>query len=327
MTPPFPKTLPEGYKYLEESVAFDPKRHLALSLPKEKLTLSDLGYTETEIADCPTDFAVSSPARVLSEEGVEVLQQVTRNLRQFAVGCERIKNLVRGGAYQSRFLRDLCLCPEVTEFLSEIYGVAVVPHTMPLHLGHLNFAPDDISEAVDKWHHDTIGLDYVMPVSDPKQLDGGEFQYFRGTKAQAADFANQGEALPDDRIVSPEFPGPGYVVVLHGSMVVHRAAKLNQPGERITMVNAYVPMDTSKPDPCRFHDLTAFDPNHVLFSEWARHKAWLAQGKLATLMDELPFTEDRDQVIHALRVSIADVEDAIQDLSEESDGKMIHYGG
>ena len=325
--PPFPKTLPQGYHYLDEPIAFDPKEHLALEPPTQIYSLKDLGYTDAEIAQCPTEFGVSSPARLLSEQGVQVLQQVTRNLRQYAVSCERIQNLVRGGVYQSRFLRDLCLSPEVNEFVSDIYGIPVAPHTMPLHLGHLNFSPDDISQAVDKWHHDTIGLDYVMPVTDPNTLDGGEFQYFLGTKQQAADFVARGEALPEDRIVSPKFPGAGYMVVMHGSMVVHRGAKLNQPAERITMVNAYVPMDTRKPDPCRFHDLTQFDPNHVLFTEWARHKAWLAQGKLRVLMDEVPFTDDRAALINALKSSMADIEDAIADLSQESDGKMIHYGG
>lgn len=39
---------------------------------------------------------------------------------------------------------------------------------MPVHLGRLNYEPTDLSAAVDKWHHDTISLDYVMMVSDPR---------------------------------------------------------------------------------------------------------------------------------------------------------------
>ena len=37
---------------------------------------------------------------------------------------------------------------------------------MPVQLGHLNYQPSKLEEAVDKWHHDTIPLDYVMMVSD-----------------------------------------------------------------------------------------------------------------------------------------------------------------
>lgn len=324
---PFPRALPEGYSYLDEPVAFDPDKHLALEPPVQTLRLQDLGYSADDIAQAPTDFAVSSAARMLSDEGVDALLQVARTLRQYAVGCERIQNMVRGGAYQSRFLRDLCLCPKVTKFLSEIYGVQVAPHSMPIHLGHLNFAPDDLDRAVDKWHHDTLGLDYVMMLTDPRELSGGEFQYFLGTKHEAAAFADSGESIPPDRVVSPAFPGPGYAIVLHGNMVVHRAAKLHAIGERITMVNGYVPLDTNVPDPCRFSDLKLVDPHHILFAEWARHKAWLARVKLDRLIDELPFTDNRATLVSALKDAVVDVETAIADISDESGGSMIHYGG
>ena len=325
---PFPQAKPDGYDDLEEPVIYDPNKHLALEFPEKTLTLQDLGYKAEEIekVGCPTHFAVSSAARILSNEGVQALQQVTRRLRQYATGCERIENMVRGGVYQSRFLRDLCLCPEVTAFVSDIYGIEVAPHTMPSHLGHLNFAPDDLNRAVDKWHHDTLSLDYVLIASDPRELSGGEFQYFLGTRDEAAELAKAGKNIPTDRIVSPTFPGPGYAVILHGNMVVHRAAKLNAVGERITMVNGYVSRDVEMPDPCRFSDLKQVDPHHLLFPEWARHKAWLARGKLDRLIDEIPFTDDRQTLVAALKDAIADVETAINDISDPSDGKLIHYG-
>ena len=323
----FPLTLPEGYRYLDEPVTFDPERHLALQAPEKIWYLQELGYTEDEIAQCPTDFAVSSAARVLSEEGINVLLDIARTLRQYAVGCERIENMVRGGVYQSRFLRDLCLCPEVTEFLSGIYGTEVAPHTMPMHLGHLNYAPEDLERAVDKWHHDTLGLDYVMMLSDPEQISGGEFQYFLGTKQEAAEFSRDDKTIPPDRVVSPDFPGAGYAIILHGYMVVHRATKLEAISERITMVNGYVPLHTGSPDPCLFSDLKIVDPHHVLFPEWARHKAWLARGKLDRLIDELPFTDDQDAIVAALKDAIQEVETAIDDLKDETEPTMIHYGG
>ncbi|MEO0489972.1 MAG: hypothetical protein AAFZ49_10515 [Cyanobacteria bacterium J06659_2] len=324
---PFPQTLPEGYRYLDESIVYNPEQHLALEYPKQTLTLEALGYSKDEIAQCPTNFALSSAIRILSDEGVEALLHITRTLRDYAVGCERIPTLVRGGAYRSRFLRDLCLCPQVTAFLCEIYRTQVAPHSMPIHLGHLNFAPDNIDQAVDKWHYDTIGLDYVLMVSDPRELSGGEFQYFLGTKHEAAALANSGTPIPANRVVSPTFPGPGYAVVLHGNMIVHRAAKLNTVGERITMVNSYVALDPKAPDPCRLSDLKLTDPHHVLLPEWARHKAWLARGRLDRLIEELPFTDDRAKLIAALEEAIADVEAAITDISDDSEGTMIHYGG
>ena len=97
---------------------------------------------------------------------------------------------------------------------------------MPHHLGHLNYEPSAIDTAVDKWHHDTLPLDYVLAVTDPNLTPGGRFEYFLGTKSEAAELAGRGERPPADRIVAPEFAGPGYAIALHGDMVVHRGGPL-----------------------------------------------------------------------------------------------------
>ena len=322
----FPNQLPAGYRYANESVKFDPDRHLQLEAPASTLSLSDLGYTPEQIETCATDFAVSSAVRILSDEGVEAMADIARSLKQYAVGCERIENMVRGGVYQSKFLRDFCLCKEVTEFIGDIFEVPVAPHTMPLHLGHLNFAPQDLSRSVDKWHHDTLALDYVLFVSDPNRLEGGDFQYFKGTKHQAKAYADTGESIPEELAVSPFFPGAGYAIVLHGNMVVHRATRLTQAAERITLVNGYVPLNPSFEDVCRFADLTLVDPHHVLFTEWARHKAWLSMGKLQSLIETIPYTDNKETITAQLKNAIAEVESAIEDISDESDASMIHYG-
>ena len=294
----FPNTLPEGCHYIEDEPSYDPNIHLKLELPQKSLSLYDLGYTKNEIANCPTDFGVSGTSRLLSDEGVRVLMQSAQSLRKFASsGGERIQYLLLGCVYRSTFLRDLCLCPKVSEFLSQIYGIPVAPHSMPLHLGHFNFAPDDLSRAVDKWHTDTIGLDYVMMVSDPNKQIGGQFQYFLGTKKEVQEIKDNNQSIPEDRIISPHFPGPGYIIVLQGNMVVHRGAKLKEPYDRVTMVNGYVPLDLESRDPSRFSDIKTVDPHQLLFPEWARHKAWLSRGKLNRLIEELPFTDNKDLLL------------------------------
>ena len=323
----FPNTSPKGYQYLDNEPTYNPKIHLALEYPKESLSLQDLGYSEEEIAKCPTNFGVSGVARLLSDEGVKVLMEVAQALKKYsASGGDRIQYMLRGGVYRSKFLRDLCLCSEVSKIMSEIYGIPVAPHSIPLHLGHCNYAPDDLSRAVDKWHTDTIGLDYVLMVSDPKEQVGGEFQYFLGTKDEVNNIKKEGELLPKDRVVSPIFPGPGYIVILQGNMVVHRGAKLKKVFDRVTMVNAYVPLDTSHDDPSRFLDVKSVDPHELIFPEWARHKAWISRGKLNRLIEELPFTKDTDLIISKLKDAIKDVENAISDLSNEDSGDQKHYG-
>jgi len=323
----FPNTLPDGYYYIEDEPVYDPKKHLALEYSKESISLQDLGYSDEEISKCPTELAISGVVRLLSDEGARVLMQSAQSLRKYSSsGGDRIQYLLRGCVYRSRFLRDLCLCPKVSDFLSDIYGVPVAPHSIPLHLGHMNFAPDDLSRAVDKWHTDTIGLDYVMMVSDPNKQIGGQFQYFLGTKKEAQEIKDSNQSMPEDRIISPHFPGPGYIIVLQGNMVVHRGAKLKEPYDRVTMVNAYVPLGLDSSDPSRFSDVKTVDPHQLLFPEWARHKAWLSRGKLNRLIEELPFTDDKDLIISELKNAIKDVETAISDLSETGSGDQNFYG-
>ena len=323
----FPNTLPDGYHYIDNEPTYDSNIHLALEFPKDSHNLHDLGYSQEEIDKCPTDYGVSGVTRLLSDEGVRVLMKTAQSLRKYSSsGGERIQHLLRGCVYRSKFLRDLCLCPKVSEFLSQIYGIPVAPHSIPLHLGHFNFAPDDLTRAVDKWHIDTIGFDYVMMVSDPNQQVGGRFQYFLGTKREIQEIKDNNQSIPEDRIISPEFPGPGYIIVMQGNMVVHRGAKLEQPFDRVTMVNGYVPLNLDSVDPSRFFDLKTVDPHQLLFPEWARHKAWLSKGKLNRIIEELPFTDDRELIINKLKSAIEDVETAIKDLSDSSEGEQNFYG-
>jgi hypothetical protein len=322
----FPLDLPSGYEYLPDEPTFNPQLHLALEKPTQLHRLADLGYEDSIIAQCPTDLAVAGPMRLLSDEGVKALHEVSLGLRRYRQGCERIPNMVRGAVYRSRFMRDLCLCPMITDFLSEIAGVPLAPHSMPLHLGHLNFAPQDINQAVDKWHTDTISFDYVLMVTDPSQLVGGKFQYFNGTQDEAAAMLQTAQDLPAERIITPVFPSAGYAVLQQGSRVVHRATRLNAPAERITMVNGYVPLDVSFPDPSRFIDMKAADEHQVLFSEWARYQAWRSRSKLDALIQDLPFTADQAVLCAALRSAIADVEVAIADLEQSGESKMLYYG-
>ncbi len=312
---PFPRTQPPGFELIGDEPVFDPERHLQLEEPNEIIMLADLGYTRAEIEGTATPVACSSPFRMLSNEGAEVMLETARRLRVFATPAgERIERVVRGGCYRSTWLRDLALSPDVTAHMSKIYGIDVAPHAMPLHLGHLNFEPSSIEKSIDKWHHDTLPLDYVMAVTDPAEVAGGRFEYFLGTKDEAAAFAARGETPPVDRRVAPEFAGPGYTIALHGNMVVHRAGEMFELCERISMVNGYVATDTTIDGQSRSRDLLHVDPPEVLFAEWAKFAAWRSQGRLATLVDSLDFTRDTDAVIRQLEHAIDDVQQAVVEM-------------
>ena len=324
---PFPKTQPAGYEWFDDEPTFDPELHLQLEEPDEVIMLSDLGYDQDEIAAKATAVAASSPFRMLSDEGAAVMLRVARRLRAFARPAgDRIERMVRGGCYRSRWLRDLCISQKVSNHLERIYGVAVAPHPMPLQMGHINFEPSRLDEAVDKWHHDTIPLDYVMPVTDPAEVAGGRFEYFLGTKQEAAALAAEGRTPPPERTVGPDFGGPGYAVALQGDMVVHRAGPLTEPCERISMVSAYVALDTAVDEQSRTADLIIVDDHEALWTEWAKMAAWRARGRLESLIDGLGFTGDRDAVIAELESAVGDVQQAIEEM-RAGERMTEHYGG
>jgi hypothetical protein len=318
-------TQPTGFEWLDNEPTFDPDVHLQLEAPAQILTLAEFGYSDTEIANTATPVAATSAFRVLSAEGAAVMLDIARRLESFAQANPRIQRAVRSGGHRSRWLRDLCIAPEVTEHLCGIYGVDVAPHPITSQLGHLNYAPSEIGTAVDKWHHDTLALDYVMMVADPTVLNGGDFEYFVGTKDEVAELAAQGERPPEDRCVSVEWPGPGFAVALHGNMVVHRGGPLHESGERISMVNGYIASDVSVDDQTRNVDLFHVDEPATLTREWARYAAWRSQRRLELLIRDLnDVSTDAAEVVGRLADATHDVGVAITDL-QRTDRPAIHH--
>jgi hypothetical protein len=313
---PFPNYRPNGYQSLVREPRFEPDRHLALEAPKDIWSLQDFGYDDRTIAACVTDIAVAGPFRLLSDEGVVALREVALALRAERTLGNRTASFLTGGVYRSSFLRDLCQSPEVAEFLSRLSETPLAPHSLPSQQAYINYAPDDVSRAVDTWHIDSIGLDYVLMVSDPSTFEGGDFQFFRGTTREAATlFGTTVDRLtdgfqgtpPNHRIEALDIPGPGYAWFQQGDLVLHRATRLTRPAERITMVVGYVPLDIRYADATKVTEIATWGEPGLL-SELARHGAWLACAKLERLIAEPPTKDDPKVITEALGAAIADVE-------------------
>lgn len=322
----FPAVHPDDFPPLASEPVFDPARHLALEAPDTVVMLEAFGYSEAEIQACPTLFAITSPFRVLSTEGAECLLEVARSLSASVKPNPRIERCVRGGAYQSRFLRDFCLSMDVAEFMGGICGAPLLPHTIPHQLGHLNYNSETVGANVDKWHYDTLRIDYVLFVTDPASISGGEFEYFQGTKHAFKALRDAGEAPPADQIMSANAPGPGYAVLQQGNMVVHRAKGLTAPGERVTCVNGYVSALANYPDFTRFDQLYMVDPPHVVASEYARHAAWIGREALDAQINAFQFTEDREALAASLDRAAQDLARVADELRRADQAEIDHFG-
>ena len=316
---PLPTSRPHAYGHLTEEPTFDPRRHLALEPPARSWSLAEFGYSPAETAQCLTGVAVAGPFRVLSEAGVAAARSVALALQQDRQSSNRTASYLAGGVYRSAFFRDLCNCAELARFLSQVCGCELLPHTMPSQQVYINYAPEDLGKAVDTWHTDSIGFDIVLMLSDPAQFTGGQFQFFRGTMAEAAALLEQrpenltgaiARDLPEERVVSTPFPAAGYAVLQQGSLVVHRATRLQQRAERITTVIGYVARNVAAPDPTRDAILGWGEPG--VHAEYARHKAWLARTKLDDLIGQLDIEASPAEIKRLLDAAIADARHAIE---------------
>ena len=327
----FPSTRPSGYEPLRDEPVFDPQRHLALEAPSQLWTLEDFGYTKEEARICASQVAIAGPIRLLSEAGADAARAVAAALRSSRQASDRTANYLAGGVYRSRFLRDLCNCPDISAFFSQIAGCELLPHSMPSQQVYINYAPDDLSKAVDTWHTDSIGLDCVVLASDPNSFSGGQFQFFRGTRQEAASLleirpeeltAPVVRDLPRERVIGVEFPAAGYAVFQQGTMVVHRATRLERRGERNTMVIGYVSRDIALPDPTRDSIVGWQEPG--IIAEFARHKAWLSRTKLDFLVRQMGVNASALDIRNMLEDAIADSRRAIEiiDGSSRNDGRL-----
>jgi hypothetical protein len=322
----FPQALPPTYQPLADEPVFDPARHLSLEQPRQVWSLADFGYTPAQIRNCASELAVAGPLRLLSEEGVATARAVALALRAHSQTSDRTANYLAGGVYRSRFLRELCNCAQVTAFLSEIAGCELLPHSMPSQQIYINYAPEDPTRAVDTWHADSIGFDYVLLLNDPRTLSGGNFQFFRGTVEEAARLLETepgalteatAKDLPPDRVITAAFPAAGYALLQQGNLVVHRATALTRPAERITLVPGLVARDTRWPDPTKDGVIGWGEPGIV--AEYARHKAWLARTKLDELIARSRPDAPPAEIRAGLERAVADVLHAIARINDGTD--------
>jgi len=322
-----PDRLPPGFSYVEGEPQFDAARHLMLEKPSQSWSLADVGYEPDRIGQYASPVALLTPVRLLTDEGVTALQEAIQ-------ACMPRSHADQGGArrlhyctYHSRFIRDLMHSVEMTDWLSEIFQTPIAPHTIP-HLGsQLNLGHDESGKGKDivPWHHDRVSFTMVLSMYDPAQIKGGRFEYFYGTREEARAILDETGDLPRNRIVSPACM-PGTAILMQGSAIMHRGAPMESPGYRASLVHGYCARDLTLPDANRTYFMESDgygkrfgvteDQVSPVFTEWARHKAWVSRAKLGTLMEELPFTEDREVIIAALREGIADVEGAITRLEE-----------
>jgi hypothetical protein len=317
---------PPGYEPLASDVAWDPQRHLELRQP-ERVTLLDEWGPNVAGPTALSPVAITSPFRLLSDEGTAALQAICGELEQFAVGDERIAKKVRGSIYRSAFLQGMYRDPSVLTFLRKLAQAPLEPHPISHHAIHINYAPDDLSRNVDQWHRDVISFDYVLMVSDPRPMRGGRFEYFLGSVEEGRALLESGSGLPPERIASPEFPGPGWAVLQQGHRVLHRAARLEQRYPRITIVGSYWTPLADLDDPTDLPTIVRVDGPEIALVEWSRYQARVAAHRLEHFAQtKTDFAHAPAELQRELRALAARLEEAAAAFDDPAAGELISYG-
>ena len=212
-------------------------------------------------------------------------------------GANRLGSYCRGAGYRSQFIRDFCDSPELAEHLTQIAGVSLARHSVPAVACGVNYAPEDIRNAVDTWHTDSVAFDIVMMLSDPSQFQGGEFQYFHGTKEEGQSLLGiSGEEgkdaeLPPDRVITVPFPAAGYGFLQQGNMIFHRACRLLKKAERMTMIPSFVVTPDTANDATNSVNMAGWD-DPCIKAELTRHEVWRASARLNQLIETISLYDD-----------------------------------
>jgi hypothetical protein len=337
----FPSQLPAGFTYLQNEPAFEPAKHLQLEQPERVLMLAELGYAAPDVEKFASPVAAVGPVRVLSDEGVAASLIVVDAL--IAAERERLggdePGVIFNASCRSRFFRDLSLSEEVSAFFGGCFETTLMPHSM-LHLqSQLNLARSAASEE-SGWHHDIAAFAYILMLHDPAELDGGRFEYFYGRREEAAGLLRDTGALPEDRLVRPDYPGPGFACFMQGSAITHRGGPMWSPGFRAALVTSDCSTELDVYDANRvlLTDDYPQDPQYARYKamDWARHNAWRSREKLDRVLNEMPYSDDPQAIAAALEQAVVDAQAAAEMLKrglvsseeanrlcQESDRKML----
>ncbi len=311
----FPNQMPDEYLQIDKEPVFNASKHLQLEPPKTVTSLKELGYSDEEIKVCPSAFGVSSAFRVLSDDGLAVMRDIclkmydNRNVSA-GTGKNRLGSYVRGAGYRSKFIKDFCDSPELAVHLSEMASTKLARHSVPAVACGVNYAPEDITKAVDTWHTDSVAFDIVMMLSDPATFSGGEFQYFEGTKMEGqsllgiAGEEGKDAELPRDRITTIAFPAAGYGFMQQGNMIFHRATRLQQKAERITMVPSFVVVPPHAVDGTNSVNMAGWD-DPGLPAELTRHEAWRAAARLEQLVETVSLQDSPNHLVNDIDKALA----------------------
>jgi hypothetical protein len=311
---------PAGMGIAEGDLAWD-QRYLQLEPPAGVHTFAEFGNVDDEVLLSPV--AVTEPFRLLSDEGVSVALEIARGLEKIAVGDARSKRM-RGCTYRSRFFDGMYRDPELISFLGRLARADLREHPVSHHQVQLNFAPEELARDVDVWHYDVVAYDFVMLLTDPAAMKGGNTEFFRGTVDEGMAILGERGAIPPERIGAVAYPAAGWAFLQQGHQVLHRAARLEQAYRRVSLVASYYCADSRFREPTILSPLRRADGRDVALVEWAGYAAYRTIERLrAFLATEPDFAAGPEAARRRLADCLADANAALEEFDSADEGFIV----
>jgi hypothetical protein len=311
---------PAGTGIVANDVPWD-WRYLQLEPPAGVHTFAEFGQADEDALLSPV--AVTEPFRVLSDEGVKVALKVARELEKLAVGDARSKRM-RGCTYRSRFFEGMYRDPDLLLFLAMLAQADLREHPVGHHRVQLNFAPEELSRDVDVWHHDVVAYDFVMLLTDPAGMKGGNTEFFRGTVAEGMAILDKQGAIPPERIGAVGYPAAGWAFLQQGHQVLHRAARLEEAYPRVSLVASYYCADPGFREPTILPPLRKADGRDVALVEWAQYAAYRTIGRLEAFLAPGPdFAAGPQAARERLAGCLAEATAALAEFDSTDEGFLV----
>ena len=311
---------PAGMEIVAGDVPWD-CRYLQLERPAEVHTFAQFGHVDEDVLLSPV--AVTEPFRVLSDEGVAVALEISRDLEKIAVGDARSKRM-RGCTYRSRFFDGMYRDPELVSFLAELAQAELREHPIGHHQVQLNFAPDEVGRDVDVWHYDVVAYDFVMLLTDPAAMKGGNTEFFQGTVEEGMGILAERGTIPPERIGAVRYPAAGWAFLQQGHQVLHRAARLEQAYPRVSLVASYYCADPRFREPTILPPLRRADGRDPALVEWAGYAAYRTVERLrAFLADEPDFAAGPEAARQRLAACLVEVTAALAEFDSADEGFIV----
>lgn len=268
------EALAEAVPWSERHVADDPTGPRTAIEP-----MSAFGYAEDAIRrhDGHEDrLGFVGPIRPIDEAGVAQLARIAEALVDRAPTNPHIvsRRLRRADAY-SPFLHAMVRSAAFLGAMSRLAGVPLMLHPHPDAAVQINYYLGDAgadAPQLARWHTD--GMDYVLTLllSERGSYRGGEFRYFRGTRAA---FEALGGPPDDGRVETADFREIGEGIFSRGSAIYHGVTPVTE-GRRITLVVSLFCPYFHRNDGNRFWHSAPDDGLWATLGNWYRFRApWL----------------------------------------------------